>query len=146
MLETLIRHGSTLPRVLLVSGYNTSDYQHLIKNTSDDSFGFDEVVDVPYEELEFKYRAKGDGLMPAGKKVQHFRHEWVAYCMNVSLYSFFNLKHFDLIMCHTTLITIQRKLHILKTSSMGSSIWCHISYRCRCVLRGEPRSICMGFC
>jgi len=69
LLDTLVRVDSKLPRVMLVSGFKPSDYSHLVKETEDAAFGFDKVVTVPYDDLTFKIRHKGDGLMPVSDTV-----------------------------------------------------------------------------
>ena len=71
MARTLVDHGSTLPRILLVSGFDFEQYNHLLKNKdSDEHYGFDRIVNVPYGDLALKLRQKGDGVYAANDLIQ----------------------------------------------------------------------------
>jgi hypothetical protein len=63
LLQTLQLHNSTVPRILIVSGFNSSEYTNLAE-------GFTKVVNVPIGDLGFKIRKQGDGLTPLSNNLQ----------------------------------------------------------------------------
>ena len=72
MLNSLNRVNSTLPRVLLASGYNTSQLDPLLHGLEEKGGrGLDRIVYVNMSDLAFKIRTKDDGLMPLSPGLQN---------------------------------------------------------------------------
>lgn len=71
VLRSLMDHGSTLPRILLVSGFDFEQYKHLLKNKElDANYGFDKIVNIPNADLALKLRQNGDGVYATNDSIQ----------------------------------------------------------------------------